>query len=84
MDAITLPHLRHLKVTVAADAFRHSAPCEDILTRMTLPSLDRVSVACSYVEDEDKKLLLRPFASAKEREILEVTMKKADYSWLFE
>jgi hypothetical protein len=79
MDGATLPRLCH-----EAHSDLDSAPSEDVLTRMTLPSLDRVSATSPYWDDEDKKLTLQPFASAKKREILEVTMQKADYSWLFE
>jgi hypothetical protein len=85
MDDAALPHLRHLEVTAEADSHGdpNSAPSEDILTRLTLPSLDRVSVTVSYMDDGDDEVMLRPFASAKEREILEATMQKIDYSWLF-
>jgi hypothetical protein len=49
---------------------------------MTLPSLNRVSVTFTDIIDGEQVLLLGPFASAKEREILEVTMEEA--IWLFD
>jgi hypothetical protein len=60
MDGATLSRLCHLKVTAEAHSDLDSAPSEDILTRMTLPSLYRVSAISPYWSHEDKKLTLRP------------------------
>jgi hypothetical protein len=75
IDSATLPYLHHLKVTSPAYGDVHSAPSGDLITRMTLPSLDRVSVTFSHVNPLIDDMLLRPFASAERREILEVTME---------
>jgi hypothetical protein len=83
MDGAVLPHLRHLEVTAEADSDANSAPSEDILTRLTLPLLDRVSVNVTYMDDGGEEVMLRPFAIAKDREILEITRKKTDFYSLF-
>jgi hypothetical protein len=75
IDDVTLPNLRHLKVTSPAYGDVRSAPSKDLLTRMTLPSLDRVSVTFSYVNQWNEGVLIQAFTSAKKREILQVTME---------
>jgi hypothetical protein len=42
---------------------------------MTLTSLDRVSVTCSYEDQWKEGVLIQAFTSAKKREILQITME---------
>jgi hypothetical protein len=76
IDSATLPYLRQLKVTSVVRCSERSASSEDLLGRMTLPLLDRVSVILLWDDCEDKEAWLRPFAGAQERQILEVVMRR--------
>jgi hypothetical protein len=71
VGAVTLLRLRSFKFVFLFLSKPHDhTDCEDVLSVMTLPSLERVEVVATVVVDWYSDDLLRPFGIAWERGIL--------------